>query len=93
MEAKQRESLSEGIYVSVVSDKRMASTIPNLYKTTGFVADPCTALAYSGLIDYRAATGESRQALIMAEESPLFSLQFLAECMNMTPPELKQLLD
>ena len=93
LEAKQRESLSEGIYVSVVSDKRMASTIPNLYKTTGFVADPYTALAYSGLIDYRAATGESRQALIMAEESPLFSLQFLAECMNMTPPELKQLLD
>lgn len=93
LESKQRECLSEGIYVSVVSDKRMASTIPNLYKTTGFVADPYTALAYSGLIDYRAAIGECRQGLIMAEESPLFSLQFVAECMNVTPAELRQLLD
>lgn len=93
LESKQREVLSEGIYVSVVSDKRMASTIPNLYKTTGFVADPYTALAYSGLIDYRAATGESRQALILTEDHPVFSLQFLAECMNVTPAELRQLLD
>ena len=93
LEAEQVKRLREGIHVSVVSSKRMASTIPNLYKTTGFVADPCTALAYSGLIDYRAATGESRQTLIMAEESPVFSLQFIAECMNMTPAELKQILD
>lgn len=93
LESEQVNRLRDGIYVSVVSDKRMASTIPNLYKTTGYVADPYTALAYSGLIDYRAATGESRQALILAEESPVFSLQFVAECMGITPVELKLLLD
>jgi hypothetical protein len=56
----------------VVSDRRIASTVPNLYKTTGFLADPDTALSYSGLGDYRAAAGENRQALIIAEESPRF---------------------
>lgn len=93
LEEERVKRLRKGIHVCVVSGKRMASTIPNLYKTTGFLADPYTALAYSGLIDYRAATGGSRQALLMAEESPALSLQFVADCMNITPAELKPLLD
>lgn len=93
LEPEQTKILRDGIHVSVVSGKRMASTIPNLYKTTGYVADPYTALCYSGLIDYRAAAGESRQALILSQESPVFSLQFVSECMNLDAAELKTLLD
>ena len=93
LEAEQVKRLRDGFYISVISDKRMASTVPNLYKTTGFLADPYTALAYNGLIDYRAAIGESRPALLLSEESPAFSMQFLAKCMGMTPAELKQILD
>jgi len=93
LEPEQMARLREGIHVSVVSSKRMASIIPNLYKTTGFIADPYTALMYSGLTDYRAVTGASRPALIVSEESPLFSLQFIAACMNITPVELKKRLE
>ena len=93
LESEQMKRLRDGIYISVVSDKRMASTIPNLYKTTGYVPSPETSLAYSGLMDFRAATGESRPALLLSEESPMFSLQFAAECMNITPAELKQILN
>ncbi len=92
LEAEQMNRLREGIFVSVVSSKRMASTIPNLYKTTGYLADPYTALAYSGLTDYRAAAGEGRPALIISEESPAFSLQLIAESMNLSPAEVKELL-
>jgi len=87
------ERLREGIHVSVLSGKRMASTIPNLYRTTGFLPDPYTSLAYSGLVDYRASAGVSGPALIISEESPLFSLQFVAQCMDVTPAQLKLLLD
>lgn len=85
--------LCNGIHVSVVGEKRVASTIPNLYKTNGLITDPYTALAYSGLLDYRAATGASQHALIVSEESPLFSLRFIAECMNITPSELKSMIN
>ena len=93
LDAEQLNRLREGLHISVISDKRMASTIPNLYKTSGYVAEPAAALAYSGLMDYRASTGESRTALILSEESPRFSAQFIATCMNITLAELKQILD
>ena len=93
LESEQMKRLCDGLYISVVSDRRMASTIPNLYKTTGYVPDPGTALAYSGLMDYRAAAGESRPALILSEESPMKCLQFVSECMSITPAELKQILE
>ena len=93
LESEQIKRLRDGLYISVISDKRMASTIPNLYKTAAYVPDPDTALAYSGLTDYRAATGESRPALLLSEESPMYSLEFAAQCMGITPAELKQILD
>ncbi len=92
LESEQMNRLREDLFVSVVSSKRMASTIPNLYKTTGFLADPYTALAYSGLTDYRASAGEGRLGLILSEESPAFSLQLIAEAMNISPAEVKELL-
>lgn len=92
LDPEQLNRLREGIHVSVVSDRRTASTIPNLYKTTGFLADPDTALAYSGLLDYRAATGEHRQTLIVSEESPRFWIPQIADCMGISVPEVKEIL-
>ena len=83
------DRMREGIHICVVGGKRLGTVIPNLYKTTGYIADPYTALSYSGLMDYRAATGMHTHALIIAEESPLFYLGFVSACMNMTPDELK----
>ena len=93
LDDKQTEQLREDIYVSVVSTKRIGSVIPNLYKITEFIADPYTALSYSGLSDYRSIMGGSRHALVISEESPLFSLEFVAQCMDMLPNELKELMD
>lgn len=90
---EQMEHLCEGVHVSVVGAKRMGSAIPNLYKTTGFLPDPYSALSYCGLVDYRSITGVSRQAVILSEESPLFSLEFVAQCMDMLPEDLKDRLN
>lgn len=63
-------SLRRGLYVSVVNTPRMMDIIPNAYTTHGYVLSPYSALAYGGLLDYRAVSGESRRSLILAEKSP-----------------------
>ena len=87
------ERLREGIHVRVVGSKQVASVIPNLYKISGYVADPYTALSYGGLMDYRAVTGSGRHSLIISEESPLFSFEYVCRCMNIEPTELKLKLE
>ena len=62
--------LRQGVYVSVVNTPRMLDILPNAYTTHNYVLSPYTALAYGGLLDYRAVSGESRRSLILAEKSP-----------------------
>lgn len=93
LEEHQHQRLREGLYASVVGRQRLEWAILNLYKTDGLISDPYTALAYSGLMDYRAGTGETRKALILSEESPLHSLVYLARCMGLALEELKKRLD
>lgn len=90
LESYQTAQLRRGVHASVISERRMESAILNLFKTSSYLADPYTALAYSGLIDYRARTGESRPALILSEESPAFSLGILSQAMGVSPAELKK---
>lgn len=90
LEKYQLDQLRDRIWISVVSEKRMESTIALLYRNSGYLSDPYTALVYSGLIDYRSRTGEGRSALILSEESPAFSLNLLAGSLGMSPGELKK---
>lgn len=84
--------LRENMYVSVVSTRRMESTIPNVYRTNGQIFGPYTALAYSGLMDYRAATGENRTALVLSEKGPERDLAAVANAMAMEENKLRALL-
>ena len=93
LEDHQHLRLREGLYASVVGQQRLEWAVLNLYKTDGYISDPYTALAYSGLMDYRAGTGETRKALILSEESPVYSLPYLGKCMGISPEELKKRLD
>ena len=64
------ENLHEGLYVRVISQRRAASVIPNVYNTMGYTMGLYTALSYGGLLDYWAQTGESRASLILSEKGP-----------------------
>ena len=59
------------MYVSVVNTPRMMDIIPNAYTTHDYILSPYSALAYGGLLDYRAVSGITRRSLILAEKSPL----------------------
>lgn len=86
----QQLALRRGIHVSVVSGSRTGSMITGIYRSDGYIPEPYTALAYSGLIDHRSRTGQLRQALILSEESPAFSLGMVSACLGISQKELKE---
>lgn len=82
--------LRRGVHVSVVSEKRMLSAIPNLYRIGGYVAGPYTALCHSGLQDYRARTGESRPAIVFSQRAPGQDGESVAMAMGISLEELEK---
>ena len=82
--------LRQGLYVTVTSNHRMLSTIPNIFATHHYILSPYSALAFAGLQDYRARTGESRTALVLAEKSPVCDLPIVASSLGITEEQLKQ---
>ena len=84
--------LRSGMYVSVVNTPRMMDIIPNAYTTHNYVLSPYSALAYGGLLDYRAVTGESRRSLILAEKSPLVDRDTVANALSIDTDTLDNLL-
>lgn len=85
--------LRKGIYVAVVSGRRMLTTIPSIYSTNGCLLSPYASLAYAGLLDYRSRTGESRYAVVLSEKGPVCDLETVAGALGIPPQELKRHID
>lgn len=85
-------SLKSGMYAAVVSMARVDALIPSVYRTNSYVIGPYTALAYGGLMDYRAKTGQTRTALVLAERSPMQDAAETARSMSMTEQKLSEIL-
>jgi len=81
--------LRQGMSVSVVSSERILQTISGVYRTHGHILDPAGALAYAGLMDYRARTGRTGCAVILSDTSPRHSLDITAKALGMTQKELE----
>ena len=81
--------LRGGLFVSVVSSQRMETTIPSVYRTHNYLLSPYSALAYAGLLDYRAKAGESRHAIVLSEKSPICDAETVAGSLGITVYELK----
>lgn len=82
------EKLRSGMFVSVISDARVQSSIYSVARTSGYVFGPYSALAYASLLDYRAKTGESRNALLITERSPSCDVELVAQFMQVDVPEV-----
>lgn len=82
--------LKRGMYASVVGQKRLLDIIPNVYSATGYVLCPYSALTYSGLMDYRAMSGENGPALMISKWSPLHCKDTVAKAMGISTAELRQ---
>ncbi len=86
-------NLKKGMFSAVVSRSRLDALIPSVYRTNSYILGPYTALAYGGLMDYRAKTGETRMALLIAERSPICDSDVVMVSMHMTYGQLKSELD
>lgn len=86
------ETLRRGMYATVSSQDRVNTLIPSVCRMAGYIMGPWTALAYSGLQDYRANTGENRLALLLSDRSPVRDSKTVAACMEMTERELREKL-
>ena len=64
------EKLSSGMFGAVISDERIASVIPSVYRTNAYLLAEDSATAYSALMDYRAKTGSNRDALLLEDAAP-----------------------
>lgn len=91
-EAETLQHLQNGIYVSVIGQRRVESTIPTIYNNHGYVFGPYSALCYAGLTDHRSRTGSSSFALIPSERGALRDDRFVAGEMNMAVSTLHNLL-
>ena len=86
------QQLRQGLYVSVVSSDRVETTIPNVFKTHGYVMSPGSALAYSGVLDYRAKTGITRSAIVLCDHNPLCYGEIVAKVLKIPMEELKRII-
>lgn len=81
---------NDGLFCAVAGKNRADSTINSLFRTNSYIIDPCTALCYGGLQDYRARTGESGLTVLLAERTPL---DFKAEISAATGISVDKLID
>jgi len=79
------QTLSDGLWVSVVGKERIGAIINSVYRTNDYIVDPYTALNYGSLQDYRSRTGESRHTLLLAEHDPLLFRQTICTGTGLTP--------
>lgn len=93
LSSEDAEKLRAGMFAAVVSAHRLQSTVRNVYRTSAYIPGPQTALAYGGLLDYRAKTGENRTVLLLAQTDPADDAKFVADALDITVSELKEKLN
>lgn len=86
------EALRKGMYATVISADRQSGLIPSVYRMADYIMGPQTALAFGGLQDYRAKTGENRLALLMSDRSPIRDGKAVAASMEISEQDLRKKL-
>ena len=86
------QNLRQGLLSCVVSSDRVRNTIPNVFKSHKYLLSPSSALAYSGMLDYRSKTGITRTAVIICDRSPICDLETISNIMDISVSDLKKLV-
>lgn len=82
--------LRDGLFVSVVSSQRLNDTIPGVFRTHQYLMSSYTALAYSGLLDYRAKTGATCHAIVISDRSAVLDSGNVSKALGISESEFKR---
>lgn len=82
--------IRQGFAAAVVSKDRVDTIIPSVYRTSQYILDPYSALAYGALSDYRSRFGSSRTVLLLCEKSPLSCSEGVSRAMGISASDLKK---
>lgn len=88
LEPELLDQLRKGMFAAVISDSRVETIVHSVYRTSNYIFSPYSALAYGSLLDYRAKTGESRKALLLAERSPTCDVERVARFLRVDTSEV-----
>ncbi len=83
--------LRQGMFCAVVSRERENQTVSQVYRTTSALLVPQTASAYSALMDYRAKSGESRRALLLADDAPLDHADVIVRATGLSETDIQSI--
>lgn len=86
------KALRKNLYVSVVSDDRIESAIPNVFKTYDYILQSESALAYCGLMDYRTKTGITRPVVVICDYSPADEADKISDWMNLPKEDFLRMI-
>lgn len=67
---EELEEFQKGSFVAAIGTARLESVTKSVERTDSYRIDDSFAAAYGSLQDYRASTGESRVALLLATKAP-----------------------
>lgn len=92
LQEEQTELLNEKMFAAVISDSRLETIVPAVYRTCGYILDPYGALAFGGLQDFRAISGEENLTLLLAQRSPLLEISKISKWLSLEEQELRKRL-
>lgn len=87
---EQMQRLENGIFTAVISDSRIATIIPGVYRTRSYILSPYAALAYGSLQDYRATTGVENPTLLIADRSAVKDSALVSRLLKIKEADLKK---
>lgn len=90
LSSEQLTKISKGLFAAVISDSRIATIIPGVYRTRSYVLSPYGALAYGSLQDFRATTGEENPTLLIADRSPVMDGPLVSRLLKIKESDLQK---
>ena len=85
-------TMREHLYISVVGSQRIKETVAGVYKASGYLFSPESALVYSGLQYYRSGKEQLRNAVVMTNRSPALDAAFIADALGIPEEKLRRQL-